>query len=255
MTETRKIFVHYHLFKNAGTSIDSMLKKSFGDRWENYDLPAAGAKISPNQLQERIESKPDLLAISSHQIVPPLIKGDIDVFPLLFIRHPIDRVKSAYLFEWQKQLGLDTPKGTLAEYVTEKLSSYRQNAIEEFHVLRFANRGYASHTPSKDLTDDQRLENAKAFINGLPCFGIVEEFNRSIDLFEKTVPEGFPKLTFERSVRANSLQDPTASLQEKLEKVKEELGKDLYTELIMRNQLDIQFYNYVLGMFHSLLKK
>ncbi|MCB1754984.1 MAG: hypothetical protein KDJ38_05655, partial [Gammaproteobacteria bacterium] len=84
----RNIIVHYHLFKNAGTSIDKMLKNSFGDAWENYDLPAAGARISPDSLQQYIEENPHLQASSSHQIVPPLPTGDLNVFPIVFLRDP-----------------------------------------------------------------------------------------------------------------------------------------------------------------------
>lgn len=245
----RKIIVHYHLFKNAGTSVDRMLQKSFGDQWINYDLPAAGARISPENLAQYIAENPHLQAISSHQIVPPLPEDGIDVFPIVFLRDPIDRVKSAYLFEWQKQPALEEPKGSFSEYVREKLGAYRRNAIEEFQVIKFANKGQASHTPNMKLSDGQLLANSRDFIASLNCFGIVEKFNESMALFESKLPEGFPKVTFERSVRANSLQDPGLSLDDKYNKIQEELGDELYTELVMRNQMDIKLYQYALGKF------
>ena len=33
MENTRTIILHYHLFKNAGTSIDSILQENFGEQW------------------------------------------------------------------------------------------------------------------------------------------------------------------------------------------------------------------------------
>ena len=36
-TSTRHIVVHYHLFKNAGSSIDHLLKIAYADSWINHD--------------------------------------------------------------------------------------------------------------------------------------------------------------------------------------------------------------------------
>nr|WP_029249710.1 hypothetical protein [Microbulbifer agarilyticus] len=46
----RKLILHYHLFKNAGSSIDEILKRSFGDSWLAFDLDRASAKILPAEM-------------------------------------------------------------------------------------------------------------------------------------------------------------------------------------------------------------
>ena len=98
--EKRKVIIHYHIFKNAGTSIDRMLKESFSERWANYDKPEPTSKISPAELEEFILDNPDLMAVSSHHAVPPLPDKHLEVYPIILLRHPIDRAYSAYLFEW-----------------------------------------------------------------------------------------------------------------------------------------------------------
>ncbi|MCB1756160.1 MAG: hypothetical protein KDJ38_11590, partial [Gammaproteobacteria bacterium] len=131
--------------------------------------------------------------------------------------------------------------------------AFRKNAIEEFQVIKFANKGSSSHTANMKLPDGRLLANAKEFIHSLPCFGIVERFNESIDLFERALPAEFPRIKFEKSVRANSLQDPSLSLDEKYEAVHQELGDELFQQVILRNQMDIKLYHYALGLFDRAL--
>jgi hypothetical protein len=38
----RTIILHYHLFKNAGTSVDAILKRNFGDKWVTSEFPPMG---------------------------------------------------------------------------------------------------------------------------------------------------------------------------------------------------------------------
>jgi hypothetical protein len=94
----RSIIIHYHLFKNAGTSVDSVLEKSFGASWRNFDNKNSSARFSPKEFEKINLEHPELKAFSSHQIVPPIPKGSLRVYPIIFLRHPIDRIKSAYLF-------------------------------------------------------------------------------------------------------------------------------------------------------------
>src|SRR5262249_29168921 len=36
----RCVLIHYHLFKNAGSSIDAILQQNFSDRWISLEFPA-----------------------------------------------------------------------------------------------------------------------------------------------------------------------------------------------------------------------
>ena len=99
--------MHYHIFKNAGSSVDQLLRKNFPDQWVGFDGDTPGSVITTAELEKRINTSTDKVAFSSHQIVPPLPNVDAEIYPIVFLRDPIDRIKSAYLFEWKKQLGLD----------------------------------------------------------------------------------------------------------------------------------------------------
>ena len=72
MSEIRNVIVHYHLFKNAGSSIEHLLKFNLGDQWLAYDSDSANGIIPSTDLEKLITDNPDKVAFSSHQIIPPL---------------------------------------------------------------------------------------------------------------------------------------------------------------------------------------
>src|SRR6185369_4368458 len=206
----RKLILHYHLFKNAGTSVDEMLEASLGDRWAQWDKDDPNARISPAEMEEFILGHPDLLAISSHQLVPPLPTKHVDIFPIVFIRHPIDRAYSAYLFEWKKQKGGSEPLDSFEAYIRQALSLRRRSAIEDFQAVHFANRGYETRRPSEKLDDEELLDNAKEFLRSLPLFGIVERYDESMAWMQKVWGKVFPDVSF-AVYRSNVMQDPEQS--------------------------------------------
>lgn len=239
--ESRNIIVHYHIFKNAGSSIDQLLKSNFGNQWLSYDSDDSGAVITTDILTRLIEDNPQVCALSSHQIVPPLPEIAGQVFPIVFVRDPIDRLKSAYLFEWKKQLGLDQPKGTLREYVESKFLHRRRSAVEEFQTIRFSNRTPEKFTNSDSLDDEELFENALDFIESLEFVGIVDQFDASCELLKSYLAPAFPEFAI-RNVQANVLQDISLGISEKREQIRCELGEDLYETVLERNALDDRLY-------------
>jgi hypothetical protein len=93
----RFVIVHYHILKNAGSTIEDILDQSFGERFARFDRPERDAVILPAELLEFVEQNPRLSAVSSHQIRYPLPeKKGILFYDICFVRDPIDRVRSMY---------------------------------------------------------------------------------------------------------------------------------------------------------------
>ena len=254
MGEKRKVLIHYHIFKNAGTSIDHMLKQSLGERWVEWDTPHANGKISPAELEAFILDHPDVVAVSSHQAVPPLPDRHLQVFPIVLLRHPLDRAYSAYLFEWGKQKNAAEPVGRFEDYIAEKFSQPRRNAIEDFQTLHLANRGYENRSPSKELDDEELLRNAKSLVRSLPFFGIVEEYDASLAAMRNTYGADFPELSFD-VYRDNVLQDADQSLYQKVRRQRESTDRDAFNELVLRNQMDLRLYEYAAACFSLLAER
>ena len=249
--ERRSVIVHYHLFKNGGTSVERLLKSCYGERWETFDKDDPGSRISALEMQRFIESRHELKAVSSHQLVPPLIDCDFHVMPLIFLRHPIVRVRSAYLFEWQKQLGLSKPKGSLAEYINEKFKNRAFSVISNFQVSRLSNQNYCDGKPVMGCSDAELLFESKALIDNLPAFGLVEQFSDSLHLICRAANEDFPELV-PTEYRENVLQPDVHSTDSCLAHMKEDMGAELFTELCQRNSLDLQLYSYAEGRFNHM---
>lgn len=249
-SSTRHIIVHYHLFKNAGSSIDHLLKEAYGDLWVNHDPGDPPQLVSSVELAEFILLNPELKAMSSHMLVPPVPDCDVDIHPIVFIREPITRVMSAYLFEWQKQKSTEKPVGPLSKYIEIKFEQTRANAIEDFQCLRLGNKDPDRRKPDLTRSNFDVLQDAKDFLKHLQVFGMVDRFDESLQNFSDAYSTYFPEVSF-KSVEVNTTQSTSISLDERYSKIEEQIGKDLFAELILRNQLDIQLYNYASGIFDA----
>lgn len=239
----RKIILHLHLFKNAGTSIDRILSENFGSRWMAYDCEQPGTIMCAEQFEEVIHAHPGIEAFSSHQLVPPLPDMNVFVFPIVFIRHPVERIKSAYLFEWKKQGGLDFPKGTLQEYIDSKLQNRRRNVIEDFQTMRLSNAGKKNFQNIDKFSDSELLERAKSFLDHIPCVGVVDRFDESIEIIQNEVNNLWPTLRF-FATQENVSQDINQTTVEKLDGIRRELGDESYQQIVNANLLDIELYDY-----------
>jgi hypothetical protein len=243
----RKVILHYHIFKNAGTSVDRMLEEAYGERWLSFDKE--DQKISPAEMEEFIFDNPHAVAFSSHQVVPPLPSKRLVVYPIVLIRHPIDRAYSAYLFEWKKQQGTEEPIGSFTDYIIEKFSNPRKNAIEDYQALHLANRGYQTRFFLSE-SDEEILRNTRKFIADVDCLGVVDRYSEALRRFKKILTPHFPELVI-REYRENALQDEALSLSNKVSYIYDLLDKSIITELTMRNLLDLRLYEYVLGLLKN----
>ncbi|MEE9322809.1 MAG: sulfotransferase family 2 domain-containing protein [Granulosicoccus sp.] len=248
----RTILLHYHLFKNGGTSIEKLLRDSFGKAWASWDKEQPGAKISGAEMQAWIEQNKKICAISSHQIVPPVPQGDFHVIPIVFLRDPLLRVRSSYSFEWQKQLGLDEPKGSLQAYIEEKFKQKNSSVIANFQVSRLSNDHYDEVRQKLDRHDTtHRLSSAMRFIDQLPFIGLVERFEDSMGLIQLATRQHFPKLKI-REYRENVTQAANQPPEQRIDQLRRDIGNELFDELCLRNRLDLQLYSYALGRFNTM---
>src|SRR6185369_11983956 len=96
-TEVRFVLLHYHFFKNAGTTIEEILAHSFFENYARLDSEDFDGAVSPEELISFLNRNPRTKAVSSHQFryPVPLVPGYI-FFDLCFLRNPIDRIRSMY---------------------------------------------------------------------------------------------------------------------------------------------------------------
>lgn len=241
----RTVIVHYHLYKNAGTSLDASLQRSLGSRWTAYDRPG---DISSSELEAYITGHPAAAAISSHNaLLPPPDPPGVKVIPVLFIRHPLDRIRSIYDFEHAQELptvGARMAKGLdLAGYVEWRLGRRADRMVRDFHVSRLAPAGAGA-------TESARALDA---IARLPFVGLVEEFGRSVRELQALVRPSFPEMRL-RDLRLNRTANIDRSLDARIRRLRSALGKELFERLSEANQDDMILWEQVRSRYLRTLR-
>lgn len=242
----RHVIVHYHHFKNAGTSIDVALKENLGSGWRSIE-----GRDGPPDLAALIAQDPQVAAISSHTALLPLPRvPHVAIWPIFFLRHPLERILSVYDFE--KKQGSVTESSrfagarSMSDYVRWRLERINDRAIRDFHVYRLSRgAGLRGGVPRT-----QELEAAQQLLAGLGFFGIVSRFEQSIGWLGNWLAQPFPHISL-RAVRANVTNADRATIEERVALLRERLGEELFAELLAANEADLQLYDYALQLFSS----
>lgn len=244
----RHVIIHFHFFKNAGTSLDHILKKAFPQAWLQMEADEQGP-VTAERMMAEFRDKPDLKVISSHTARLSLPEtGQMQIYPLVFIRHPLDRVLSVYQFE-RKQTqdtegSIQARKLDLPEFVIWRLDRPKDFSFRNFQCQRLA--GLATVGGEVDIF--QRGLNG---LQSLPYVGLVEAFDQSIYVLQNWLQTGFPGVCLE-SARLNVTQSEDSSLAGRLAYLKSSLGNQLYTRLLKENEADLNLYRHVARMYDRL---
>lgn len=236
-TKRRPLIVHYHLFKNAGSSVDAILRANFANRWR-------GAEFAPEwatqllELDEILAKDNELIAISSHTLsFPPSRIPGAQVLPIVFLRHPLDRQKSAYNFERTQRadtLGARVAKDRdFAGYIRTRLGDPEDRGCRDFQAWRLA-----MMEPTGEGTE---LERALRVIDTLPFVGLVEAFEQSIVALERLLRPLFPAFRG-FVVRENVTHPAGQTLDERLRGIASALGPDLLRAFETANGGDFELY-------------
>ncbi|WP_109478950.1 sulfotransferase family 2 domain-containing protein [Paraburkholderia sp. C35] len=254
----RTVVVHYHLFKNAGTTMDGILAKNFPDEAHGHiEGNYPWSTVSSQQVLDYARANSQLRAISSHQARLPLPQDPtIRFVPILFIRHPIDRFASVYEFERRQPADSLSPSvsiarnGGLAAFADWVVSREATAVCRNFHVIHLAGAQDDMRTARATHAD---YELALSRLDDLPFFGIVDRFESSLEQFERVAEPLLGKLDF-NYVSDNVTPGRHATLDERLAAVEAELGVSLYRELLECNALDMLLYREALARFEKVEK-
>ncbi|HEV8691932.1 MAG TPA: hypothetical protein VGQ91_16635 [Ideonella sp.] len=236
----RVVVFHYHLFKNAGTSVDEMLRLNFGERWVAREFePRGNPALHAKDVANWLLSQPQAIAFSSHtaELPPPRLPG-LRLIPIVLLRHPLDRIASAYAFE-RRQSGngfgaVLARHTTLAGYVDVRLAMAHDRQCRDFHVGRLCRMF--------PLGEGSELERAQRALAALPFVGLVERFEASMQRLARMVREHYPDFRA-TDVAANSSRDPRLGLQERLAQMREHIGAERYEALLAANAADMALYD------------
>lgn len=246
------ILIHYHIFKNAGTSIDECLHHSFGEHWGSYEGPDAHAIQSSEQLAAHLEANPNLAAVSSHLARPPVPTPNC--LPIAFIRHPLLRAYSVYRFTKQcpSQPFSDVAQATGFDgYIRWALREEPGSiVIRDYQVVHLSDASWRCDHILNARALPEDLEQACALISSWGIVGVVEQFDLSIDTYQASYGRRIPRLAL-LPLRENATSTAGASTGAQIEVLKELLGPDLHEEFMAANQLDLNLHTHAIRVLQG----
>lgn len=254
----RDIVIHHHIFKNAGSSVDYSLRNSFHKTWYMLEGEFPWSSLPNSAVTAFLDAHPDCVAISSHQarIIRDERSGKYRFFPIIFIRHPIDRVGSCYAYEratnTTHHTSVAAQKG-LAYYVDYCLGEgdkFDTTLLRNYQTLHLSTAFDSILDTRTTLASEVNLHEAISTIDALPAMGLVEEFSRSAHLLQEWLAPVFQNIKIEATTQ-NSTDRP-GGINEKTRLIRAEIGDRLYEKLLEYNERDIRLYEYSKNKFEQL---
>lgn len=252
--QKRAVICHYHIYKNSGTSFSKLLEANFGDRHVNFDGPIAGFQINQDQLAEIIENNPEVISISSHQIYLPAPSTlNIRFIPVVFLRHPLLRIRSIFLFE---TLG-DSQASTAIE-IKDRLESFQNWATDQLsnpsllHGVSNAQANQLSRAycraPQMKIVNGTCVHDMDLAFNNLrlaTCIARTESYAEDVSLFEPTLANRGIEFSSRLGEAENiSSGDFGAPLTNRLETFRASMTQELWDQLVAINQQDQALYDF-----------
>jgi len=240
---SRQFIIHYHIYKNAGTSIDAMLKACFGERWGVIEGATPLDMMSCERVEDALSGHPDWCAISSHLARPPVPPGGLAI---IFLRHPILRARSVYSYA-----RLDHMQPDHRAAVTSGFPGYIEWALDAgraispifdyqtYHLSRASFRGPYGVASAPTEVD---LHEAENLLQSVGVCGVVEKFERSCERLEAAYRPFLPEFRLPGAHENRTGTELTTTEAARLTQIEEELGPVLYEKLLTLNALDIRLH-------------
>jgi len=244
----RTIIVHYHIFKNAGSSVDRLLHMAFGDRWATLEGPTPTSLLRPDDLARFIKDRPEIVAVSSHLLRPPAPPG-VRVLPIVLIRHPLDRAFSVY--SHLRRHGDGAKTGTVAQetdfsqFVLWCLNNKTLGGmvITNYQVIHLSPASFRNEHIYQAVALENDYRHAVNYLSDTACFGTVDLFDATMDWLGReaaTIGLHIPAMT----VTENATPDRPRDLDERLHVARQLLGPSLYQRYMDENEFDLRLYEW-----------
>jgi hypothetical protein len=246
----RHVICHYHIYKNSGTTFDAILARNFGERHVCFDGPFPYFSIGQQELGKVIQRHRAAVAFSSHQISLP-VPGSIDfnVLPVVFLRHPILRIRSIYEFKRAEDDGTPTSRNAtemdFGEWCRHALSHAQELTQVSNAQTRLLSRHGDGSTHGRRTREGMvyDLYQARRALNNVELLARTERFARDVSRFPALLARygiGFEVGdTTPRNVTATSFG---TTIESRLEAVAMELGAETMGALLAANRQDLELY-------------
>lgn len=240
----RKILIHAHIFKNAGSTLDFSLKRSFGDRFIDHREDDKMVVGKQEYLEAFLKDHPEVVALSSHSIhFIPKDTPEFEFYTIYMLRHPIERIRSVYDFERKQEIDRPGPNKAkeldLARYVEWRMQDDVPATIRNCQTVFLSGEG-----PNADDLENKFLIASENIIKSL--IGITHRYNESMVVFEEKLKPLFPDIDLSYRRKNVIDQNHEEDLETKLNSLRKRLGnKKLMRVVEEKNAFDLALFNQV----------
>jgi len=235
------VFLHYHIFKNGGQTLEWILEKNFSEYAIRIDTDLTAGILSNDVLLDCLNKNQKIKSISSHQIRFPVPEStSFHFIPIVFIRHPIDRAVSVYYFN-RKRTDLDnkaiqkTKNLDLNEFLKWNLENKKYKVLKNFQVLYFSKTNGNSDVVYVDL------QLAKNRLKQCEILGVVDRFDESLVIAEESLKQNFSDIDLSY-IKQNVSPNRRDKLSERLDDVKSLVEEEVFNSTEKVNELDLDLY-------------
>ncbi len=227
--------IHYHIFKNGGSTVESILEREFGLSFATLHASNVDDVLDNRDLAAFLEDYPSVAAITSHHLrYPKPAIGNAAVFDCCFFRDPLRRLQSLYSFyrraETDDPLSLWARRFDSRQFM-QRLVDQSPNQVSDVQVNFLANSGIFLRPP-----DEDDLDRAADTMRTMAIPGVLDMFDESLVSAEYYLKPAFPTIRLDYVPRNVSPAAPGRGFD-----LKEVWGPDLYETLSRMNRLDTEF--------------
>ena len=237
--KTRFVVVHYHIFKNGGSTVEHILNREFPGSFARLHGPTSDAVLDGENLAVFLKEHPGVDAVTSHHLRYPLpvIRNTV-LFDCCFLRHPLERLDS--LYSYYRKIDSTEPLCRMAHRCApveffRHLIDRAPEQVANVQVVQLANGG-AFTRPAHEGD----LDRAVRIVRNMAFPGVVEMFRESLVAAEYFMRPAFPSLRLNYSGPANMSRPALASAEQRQQRLLDRWGTGLYNELKKLNSLDIE---------------
>ncbi len=230
----RRVFIHYHIMKNAGSTLAAVLDREFGAT--AYDVHRAGdaGMIDADDLAAFLAANPAARAVTSHHVQYPVPEiARMEIFDCCPLRRPLDRLVSLYTFAagdpTQALHGLAAERD-VAAFLEVLLNDHPNHVVNvQTVVLASRSRFVAAGPAERDLA----IELVRR--SRVPV--LVDRYDESMVVAEYFLGPAFPGLRL-HYVPVNVTRADPAPLAAREEALRARCGEKLMRQVRAANALD-----------------
>jgi hypothetical protein len=231
----RRVLLHYHIFKNAGSTIEEIFDRTFGQAFSRLETPSREGLVSNRDVLSFLEQNRRARAISSHQLRYPTPKAPGFLFlDVCILRDPIDRIRSVYDFYHSRP----APGDPLSDLAQGPIGSFVASLVEQNQLyVKNVQVNLLACAGDSDDPEDKDFQVAAERIRRAAFLGVVDCFNKSMVAGEHFLRPVFPELDCAQPAE-NVTGGMEGDLARRIAKVRAACDESVYNELLRLNALD-----------------